>query len=84
MAVVRSSSTSSGEAFQLLLAWCAGDESALSNDKRKSSVVELRYFGGLTVDEIAQLLGVYPITDKRDWSMAKAWLYRQISRERDT
>jgi len=52
-------------------------------DKRKSSVVELRYFGGLTVNEIAELLGVSPITVKRDWSMAKAWLYRQMSHERD-
>jgi RNA polymerase sigma factor (TIGR02999 family) len=53
-------------------------------DKRKSSVVELRYFGGLTVNEIAELLGVAPITVKRDWSMAKAWLYRQMSHERDS
>ena len=52
-------------------------------DKRKSSVVELRYFGGLTVNEIAELLGVAPITIKRDWSMAKAWLYRQMSHARD-
>ncbi|MET0166971.1 MAG: sigma-70 family RNA polymerase sigma factor [Vicinamibacterales bacterium] len=52
-------------------------------DKRKSSVVELRYFGGLTVNEIAELLGVAPVTVKRDWSMAKAWLYRQMSHERD-
>lgn len=50
-------------------------------DKRKSSVVELRYFGGLTIDEIAGLLGVAPITVKRDWSMAKAWLYRQMSHQ---
>ena len=51
------------------------------HDKRKSSVVELRYFGGLTTEEIAQLLGVAPITVKRDWSMAKAWLYRQMSHQ---
>ena len=53
-------------------------------DERKSAVVELRYFGGLTVDEIAELLDVSPITVKRDWSMAKAWLYRKMSHERDT
>lgn len=49
------------------------------HDERKSQVVELRYFGGLTVEEIAQHLGVSPITVKRDWSIAKAWLSRQIS-----
>lgn len=52
-------------------------------DKRKSSVVELRYFGGLTVEEVAELLGVSSITVKRDWSMAKSWLYRQMRHERD-
>jgi len=53
------------------------------HDKRKSSVVELRYFGGLNVDEIAGVLGVSAITVKRDWSMAKAWLYREMSHARD-
>lgn len=53
------------------------------HDKRKSSVVELRYFGGLTVPEIAQVLGVSEITVKRDWSMAKAWLYRHMSHARE-
>ena len=52
------------------------------HDNRKSSVVELRYFGGLTVDEIAEVLGVSPITVKRDWSMAKAWLHRQMNQPR--
>jgi RNA polymerase sigma-70 factor (ECF subfamily) len=49
------------------------------HDKRKSQVVELRYFAGLSVDEIAEFLSVSPITVKRDWAMAKAWLYRQMS-----
>jgi RNA polymerase sigma factor (TIGR02999 family) len=49
------------------------------HDPRKCQVVELRYFGGLTVEEIAQHLGVAEITVKRDWSIAKAWLSRQIS-----
>ena len=48
-------------------------------DPRKSTVVELRYFGGLTVEEIAELLSVAPITVKRDWAMAKAWLHREMS-----
>lgn len=49
-------------------------------DGRKSAVVELRYFGGLTTDEIAEHLGVSPITVKRDWALAKAWLYREMRR----
>ena len=48
-------------------------------DSRKSTVVELRYFGGLTTDEIAQHLDVSPITVKRDWSLARAWLHRHMS-----
>jgi len=48
-------------------------------DPRKSQVVELRFFGGMSVEEAAEALGVSPITVKRDWSTAKAWLYRAIS-----
>ena len=48
-------------------------------DERKSRIVELRYFGGLTVDETAQVLGVSDKTVMRDWSLAKAWLYQQLS-----
>lgn len=48
------------------------------HDPRKATVVELRYFGGLTTDEIAACLGVAPITVKRDWALAKAWLSREI------
>src|SRR4051812_34923746 len=50
------------------------------HDRRKSAVVELRYFGGLTVEEISEFLGVSPITVKRDWSLAKAWLHREMTR----
>ena len=45
---------------------------------RQASLVELRFFGGLTVDEIAAVLDVAPITVKRDWALAKAWLYREL------
>ena len=48
-------------------------------DPRKCRVVELRYFSGLTVEETAEVLKVSPITVKRDWSVAKAWLHREIS-----
>ena len=47
-------------------------------DPRKSQVVELRYFGGLSVDEIAKVLQISEVTVRRDWSTAKAWLYRAI------
>jgi RNA polymerase sigma factor (TIGR02999 family) len=48
-------------------------------DPRKSRVVELRYFGGLSVEETAEVLDVSPVTVMRDWSTAKAWLARAIS-----
>jgi RNA polymerase sigma-70 factor, ECF subfamily len=47
-------------------------------DSRKSQIVELRYFGGLTVEEIAEILKISPATVMRDWSLAKAWLYREL------
>src|SRR5215475_2917655 len=45
---------------------------------RKSQVVELRYFGGLSMQEIAEMLGVSEVTIQRDWTTAKAWLFRAI------
>jgi RNA polymerase sigma-70 factor, ECF subfamily len=50
-------------------------------DGRKSRVVELRYFGGFSVEETAQILEVSSETVIRDWKMAKAWLYQRIKRE---
>jgi len=47
-------------------------------DARQSRIVELRFFGGLTVEETAEALGVSPKTVKRDWNVARAWLYREI------
>ncbi len=47
-------------------------------DERKSHVVEMRYFGGLSVAETARAMGVSPDTVMRDWKMAKAWLYQEI------
>jgi RNA polymerase sigma-70 factor (ECF subfamily) len=61
-------------------------EEALSRlqqfDERKSKVVELRYFGGLSVEETAEVLKVSQITVTRDWNMAKAWLAREIRCEK--
>lgn len=48
-------------------------------DARKSRVVELRFFGGLSVAETAEALGVSPETVMRDWRMAKAWLHKELS-----
>jgi len=50
-------------------------------DDRKSRIVELRYFGGLSVEETAQVLGISDKTVMRDWSLAKAWLYRELTNE---
>ena len=48
-------------------------------DERKSRIIELRYFGGLTVEETAEVLQVSPRTIKREWSLAQAWLFRELS-----
>lgn len=50
-----------------------------SLDERQARVVELRYFGGLSVEEAAVVLDVSEITVKRDWAMARAWLYRALT-----
>src|SRR5712691_4626682 len=49
-------------------------------DPRKGRVVELRYFGGLSVEECAEVLGISPETVMRDWRLAKAWLFRELTR----
>src|SRR6476620_9645221 len=49
-------------------------------DERKSKVVELKFFGGLSIEETAEALGVSPGTVMRDWTLAKAWLRRAMSR----
>jgi RNA polymerase sigma factor (TIGR02999 family) len=47
-------------------------------DARQSQIVELRFFGGLSVDETAAVLGISPKTVKRDWSVARAWLFAEL------
>jgi RNA polymerase sigma-70 factor (ECF subfamily) len=49
-----------------------------ATDERKSRVFEMRFFGGLTVDEVAEVLGVSPNTVIRDWTFARAWLRREL------
>jgi RNA polymerase sigma factor (TIGR02999 family) len=48
-------------------------------DPRKAHLVELRYFGGLSIEESAEAMQCSPMTVKRDWAIAKAWLYRDLS-----
>lgn len=48
-------------------------------DKRKSDVVKLRYFGGMTIEETAEALDVTPATVKRDWQFARAWLHESMA-----
>src|SRR5438270_5454813 len=56
-------------------------ERLAAQDARKSQIVELRYFGGLTVEETAEFLKLSQRTVEREWNMAKAWLYRALSAE---
>ena len=51
-------------------------------DPRQSEVVELRFFGGLSLEEAAEALKVSVGTVRRDWSLAQAWLFRELSRGR--
>jgi len=50
-------------------------------DPQQARVVELRFYGGLTLEETADVLGISTGTVKRNWSVARAWLYRQLSGE---
>ena len=52
-------------------------------DTRKAQIVELRFFGGLSLQEIAEVIGVAPITVSREWAKARAWLHREVGSERD-
>jgi DNA-directed RNA polymerase specialized sigma24 family protein len=52
-----------------------------AQDPRKGQIVELRYFGGLSVAETAEFLKLSQRTVEREWTMAKAWLYRELSEE---
>ena len=64
-----------------ILALDAALEKLSQRYPRQGQLVELRFFGGLTGEEIARILGVAPITVKRDWALARAWLYRELRGE---
>ena len=55
-----------------------------SLDARQARVVELRFFGGLTVPDVAHILGVSPRTVEGDWTHARAWLKRELARSSDS
>ena len=55
-------------------------ESLAAIDPRKSRVVELRFFGGLSVEETAEVLKISPRTVMREWSFAQAWLHRELGK----
>lgn len=52
-----------------------------ARDRRMSDIVKLRYFAGLSVEETAEALSVSPRTVDRDWTAARAWLFRELSNE---
>ena len=70
-----------GDQDKNLLALDDAIQSLALIDPRKAQVVELRFFGGLTVEETAEVLKVSPVTVMRDWSTARAWLYREVTGE---
>jgi DNA-directed RNA polymerase specialized sigma24 family protein len=81
-----------GDITGLLASWRAGDHAAVvaidlavqrlaALDERKSNVLEMRLFGGRSIDETAAALGIAPNTMLRDWNFARAWLRRELSGE---
>jgi RNA polymerase sigma factor (TIGR02999 family) len=69
----------SGERASELVALDDALNALAAIDEQKSRIVELRFFGGLSVEETAEVLGVSAPTVKRQWRMAKAWLYGEVS-----
>jgi RNA polymerase sigma factor (TIGR02999 family) len=67
------------EAPQQFLALDEALERLAKRDPRQSRIVELRFFGGLSDEETAEVLGISVRTVKRDWKVARAWLYKEIS-----
>ena len=70
----------SGEKAVDLIALDDALQDLVTFDPRQSRIVELRFFGGLTNEEIGDVLGISPRTIKREWRLAKAWLRREIMR----
>ena len=70
---------STGSANESLLALDLALQELASIDNEQSKIVELRYFGGLTIEETAQVLNTSPSSVQREWTSARAWLYRTIA-----
>lgn len=68
----------SAEKIEQLLAIDEALQRLAEKDERKCKVVELRFYGGLSIEETAEVLKVSPVTVARDWNMARAWLAREI------
>jgi RNA polymerase sigma factor (TIGR02999 family) len=56
-------------------------ESLAEIEPRQEKIIEMRFFGGLSIDETAHVLGISPATVKREWAIAKTWLYRRLRNE---
>lgn len=69
-----------GERAAELIALDDALKNLIAIDPRKAQIVELRYFGGLSVDETAEVVGVSPVTVMREWRSAKGWLLKAISK----
>ncbi|HEY9225473.1 MAG TPA: sigma-70 family RNA polymerase sigma factor [Gemmatimonadaceae bacterium] len=69
------------QAADALLALDRALEQLQQRSDRQSRIVECRFFGGMSIEETAEALAVSPATVKRDWSMAQAWLHREMQRE---
>jgi RNA polymerase sigma-70 factor (ECF subfamily) len=67
-----------GDRAENLIALDDALQSLARMDARKARVIELRFFGGLSVEETAEVLQISPVTVMRDWSSARAWLYREM------
>ena len=74
------------EADEKLLDYVVLDEALCrmeKQDERMSRIVMLRFFAGLTIEDTAQALGISPMTVKRDWACARAWLYDELNRDEE-
>lgn len=78
--VLEHSAREAGEGGLDVLALEGALEKLEGLDPRQCRVVELRYYGGMTIEQCAQALRVSPATVKRDWELARAWLYRELER----
>ena len=66
---------------EIMLSLDVALEQLEKHDSRKSEIVMLRYFAGLSIQDTAQALGISPATVKREWQFARSWLYKEIIRE---